>query len=91
MKFNWIISGANNAETKKACIDLEYRLRPKITRFLMDRLDTDDFSNFSCFYFDVDIKNQWVWISEKTPKDYIESIKEEFDREINGSSFFSVA
>ncbi len=57
----------------------------------MDRLDTDDCGNFSCFYFDVDIKNQWVWISEKTPQNYVETLKEEFDREINGSSFFSVA
>nr|WP_299345834.1 hypothetical protein [Allomuricauda sp.] len=91
MKFNWIISGKNNAEKQKACIDLEYRLRPKITRFLMDRLDSECCGNFSCFHFDVDMKNQWVWISPKTPQDYTEKIKADFDREINGSPFFSVA
>ncbi|WP_222984837.1 hypothetical protein [Flagellimonas meishanensis] len=87
VKFNWIISEKNNAKIQQACIDLEYRLRPKITRFLMDRLDAEFDGNFNCFHFDVDMKNRWVWISEKTPLKYIEHIKADFDREINGSYF----
>ncbi|NAY93082.1 hypothetical protein GTQ34_14255 [Muricauda sp. JGD-17] len=51
----------------------------------MDRLDTEFDGNFNCFYFDVDMKNRWVWISEKTPQKYADHIREDFDREINGS------
>ncbi|MEM7485537.1 MAG: hypothetical protein AAF348_10045 [Bacteroidota bacterium] len=91
MKFNWVISGDTNPTVKKVCIDLEYRLRPRITKFLLSRLDSEQLDDFSCFHFDVDIKNQWVWISEKTPNDYIEKIKTDFDNEINGSALFSVA
>ncbi|WP_420601510.1 hypothetical protein [Flagellimonas sp.] len=91
MTFNWIISGDDNPSLKKARIDLEYRLRPRITKFLLSQFDGDHPINFSNFYFDVDIKNQWIWISEKTPYDIIEKIKVDFDREINGSHLFSVA
>ncbi|MEM9077662.1 MAG: hypothetical protein AAGC43_11500 [Bacteroidota bacterium] len=90
MKFNWIIP-VDDTITKKVCIDLEYRLRPRITRFLLSQYDSDHLIDFSKFYFDVDLKNQWIWISEKTPQDYIERIKENFDIEINGSHLFSVA
>lgn len=69
---------------------MEYRLRPKITRFLLSKLDSDCCGDFSCFHFDVDIENQQVRISEKTPKDYIEKIRSDFDREINGSSLFPI-
>lgn len=91
MKFNWLTSGDTNPALKKVCIDIEYQLRPKITKFLLARFDNDAFVDFSSFHFDVDVKNQWVWISEKTPKDFIDRIKEDFDKEINGTSFFSVA
>ncbi len=71
---------------------MEYRLRPKIMKFLLSKLDGDFPGDFSCFHFDVDVKNQWVWISKKTPQNYIEKIKADFDQEINGgSTLFSVA
>lgn len=91
VKFNWVISGDTNPTIKKVCIDLEYRLRPRITKFLLSRLDSECFGDFSSFHFDVDITNQWVWISEKTPQGYIDKIKTDFDNEINGSALFSVA
>ncbi|WP_036379563.1 hypothetical protein [Muricauda sp. MAR_2010_75] len=92
MKFNWVISGENDQAVKKACIDMEYRLRPKITKFLLKKLDGDFSGDFSCFHFDVDMKNHWVWISNKTPQRFIEKIKADFDQEINGgSTLFSVA
>ncbi|WP_435623150.1 hypothetical protein [Flagellimonas sp.] len=90
MKFNWI-NREDDTLTKKVCIDLEYRLRPRITKFLLSKYDSDFLIDFSKFYFDVDLKNQWIWISEKTPLDYTERIKEDFDIEINGSHLFSVA
>ncbi|MEL6304137.1 MAG: hypothetical protein AAGL29_02555 [Bacteroidota bacterium] len=93
MKFNWVISGETDAAVKRACIDLEYRLRPRITKFLMSRLDEECCGNFSCFYFDVDLENKNVSISEKTPKDYIDQIRDDFEIEINGlgTSIFSAA
>ncbi len=90
VKFNWIIP-EEDSSTKKVCIDLEYRLRPRITKFLLGQYDSDFLIDFSKFHFDVDLKNQWIWISEKTPQDYIDRIKEDFDIEINGSHLFSVA
>ncbi|WP_146129885.1 hypothetical protein [Flagellimonas meridianipacifica] len=86
-----MITKQTDSSIKRACIDLEYRLRPRITKFLMSRLEAECCGDFTCFHFDVDIKNQWIWISEKTPQDYIERIKEDFDIEINGSHLFSVA
>ncbi|MDC6366707.1 MULTISPECIES: hypothetical protein [Flavobacteriaceae] len=91
MKFNWLISGDTNPAVKKACIDLEYHLRPKITKFLLSKLDSECCGDFSCFHFDVDMDNQWVSISEKTPKEYIDKLQAEFHQAINGSPFFSVA
>ena len=91
VKFNWLITDNDDASVKKICIDLEYRLRPRITKFLLSQYDSDFLIDFSKFHFDVDLKNQWIWISEKTPQDYIERIKEDFDVEINGSHLFSVA
>jgi len=93
VKFNWVISGETDAAVKRACIDLEYRLRPRITKFLMSRLDAECCGNFSCFYFDVDLENKNVSISEKTPKNYIDQIRDDFEIEINGlrTSIFSAA
>nr|WP_297919086.1 hypothetical protein [uncultured Allomuricauda sp.] len=90
VKFNWI-NREDDTLTKKICIDLEYRLRPRITKFLLSQYDSDYLIDFSQFHFDVDLKNQWIWISEKTPQEYIDYIKEDFDIEINGSHLFSVA
>ncbi|WP_041801249.1 hypothetical protein [Flagellimonas ruestringensis] len=58
-------------------------------RFLLSRLDVD--TDFSCFYFDVDVDKKWVSISDKTPKEYASKILTGFDQVINGSSFSSVA
>lgn len=91
MKFNWILSDHADSSAKRACIDMEYRLRPKITKFLLSKFDGDCCTDFSCFHFDLDMKNQWVWISDKTPADHIEKIRIDFDTEINGHELFSVA
>ncbi|MBO0343505.1 MAG: hypothetical protein VX798_10450 [Bacteroidota bacterium] len=58
-------------------------------RFLLSRLDVD--TDFSMFYFDVDVDKKWVSISEKTPQEYMLKISSDFDQTINGSSFTSVA
>ncbi len=74
---------------QRTCIDLEYNLRPRIMRFLLSRLDVD--ADFSTFHFDVNVDKKWVTISDKTPKAYILKISPDFDHEINGDSFSSVA
>jgi len=91
MHFNWLISGDNTPAIKRACIELEYSLRPKITKFLLKKNDGEFFGDFSSFHFDVDLKRKWVWISEKTPKEFIKKILPDFDIEINGSVVPSVA
>jgi hypothetical protein len=91
VKFNWILSDNPDSSVKRACIDLEYRLRPKITKFLLSKFEGDNPIDFSSFHFDVDMKNQWVWISDKTPANHIEKIQVDFDAEINGLELFSVA
>ncbi|MBO0329118.1 hypothetical protein [[Muricauda] lutisoli] len=58
-------------------------------RFLLSRLDVD--TDFSMFYFDVDVDKKWVSISDKTPQEYMVKISPDFDQTINGSSFSSVA
>jgi len=91
VKFKWILSGNLDASAKRACIDLEYKLRPRITKFLLSKFDGDCCADFSCFHFDVDMDNQWIWISNKTPAEHIKKISADFDAEINGRELFSVA
>ncbi|MGB5819824.1 MAG: hypothetical protein WBG90_10095 [Saonia sp.] len=83
MKFNWIGADALKDDIKKFCIDLEYELRPKITHFLMSRLENECGGDFSCFHFDVNMDTRQVTISDKTPKEYIQKIQSDFEMEIN--------
>jgi len=91
LKFNWLFSGDDNPVIQRACIDFEYKLRPKITKFLLSKLDGDFGGDFSCFYFDVDMDRKWVSISDQTPTELILKIISDFDNTINGSPFTSVA
>ena len=90
MKFNWKSPEKEMSEKlKKACIDFEYELRPKITKFLLERLDTECCGDLTCFYFDVDLNSGWVRIGMETPQEYIDKIQVDFDNEINGNLNFS--
>jgi hypothetical protein len=82
MNFNWITDKSSDKTIQRQCIELEYRLRPKITRFLLTRLEKECRGDFSCFYFDVDLASRTVSISPKTPVKYSRRIAEDFDREI---------
>ena len=68
---------------KRYCIDLEYQLRPKITRFLMARLEKECSGDFSCFQFDVDLVTKNIRISPRTPSRFARMIRRDFEREIN--------
>ena len=83
MKFNWKSVNEVDDKFKKFCIDLEYKLRPKITHFLMARLEKECCGDFSCFHFDVDVENMYVSIVRPTPLKFKRIIAMEFDREIN--------
>ncbi len=85
MKFNWILHKPADEGLKRMCVELEYQLRPKITRFLLSRFDEESVTDFSCFHFEVDTATRHVRLSEKTPLKYRNLIQMEFDREINGS------
>ncbi len=83
MKFNWKTVNEFDDKVQKLCIDLEYKLRPKITHFLMTRLEQECSGDFSCFHFDVDLENFYVSIARPTPLKYKKIIATEFDLEIN--------
>ncbi len=80
--FNWIWEETPDDSLKKFCIELEYRLRPRITRFLMDRLDSELLEDFSSFHFDVDMGRREIRISDKTPVEYASVIACDFMKEI---------
>jgi len=53
-------------------------------------LDVD--TDFSSFYFDVNVDKKWGYISEKTPIQYMHKLLPDFDLVINGGGpFTSVA
>ncbi len=83
MKFNWISTREANDTLKRLCIDLEYQLRPKITRFLMSRLEPECCGDFSCFYFDVDLESGNITLSDQTPPEFLRLIGTDFDLEFN--------
>ena len=80
--FHWIFNGEQEELDKKELIDLEYQLRPRITRFIMDRIGFDCCEDYSCFHFDIDLDRREVRISDKTPEKYTTVLSVEFAREI---------
>ena len=78
MHFNWILNGNQNEADTKLLIDLEYRLRPRITRFLMERLEKECSGDFSSFYFDVDMVSREIRIADKTPPALARKVSREF-------------
>jgi len=82
MQFNWIIGTEADEKLQRFCIELEYQLRPKITKFLISRIDSECCTDFSCFHFDIDLSASRVTVSERTPYHFFKKIKSDFDREI---------
>lgn len=68
MNFNWITETEKSQELEKSYVDIEYALRSKITRYLLERLENECAGDFSSFYFNVDMVQRKVTISEKTPE-----------------------
>lgn len=82
MKFNWIIGQETDEKLHRFCIELEYRLRPRITKFLISRLDLESWADFTCFHFDIDLATKCVTLSDSTPRHYLQQIKSDFESEI---------
>lgn len=87
MKFNWISEQEIDDTLRKSCIELEYRLRPRITRFLMDRLEYECQGDFSSFHFDVDLNLRRLHINSKTPLTLARKIMADFQEEFGAFSF----
>ncbi len=83
VNFNWILSNELDESIRRHCIELEYQLRPKITKFLMARLEKECDGDFSCFHFDVDMISRNITISPLTPVHFSRRIERDFEREIN--------
>lgn len=83
MTFNWILDHEASPDEQRACIEMEYRLRPRLTRFLMRHFERELKGDFSSFYFDVDFITFEIRISDKTPVKYMQQIVSEFSTEMN--------
>ncbi len=82
MKFNWTISFDATDEMKKLCVDMEYLLREKISRFLISNWD-DLADDFDKLIFDIDMVTKEITISEDSPIYLKNIIQEDFHREFN--------
>ncbi len=84
MRFNWIISFDANDEMKKLCLDMEYLLREKISRFLIGNWDhlMDDFNRL---VFDVDMVTKEIKISNQSPVFLKAVIEQDFYKEFNSN------
>ena len=91
MNFNWIISKTADQDQKKRRIELEYALRPRLTKYLLERFENECCGDFSCFYFDVDVHTERVWVNNNTPHEFIEKLSTDFDVVINGGRKLSIA
>jgi len=83
MNFQWNSANHIDEELHKFCVELEYKLRPRITRFLISRLEKETHGDFSKFFFEIDLGLGQITISEKTPRRFRKKIQQEFENEIN--------
>mgnify|MGYP003701005609 CR=1 FL=1 len=85
MQFRWNSANHMDEELYRFCVELEFQLRPIITRFLISHLEKETSGDFSKFHFDVDLNAGMISISDKTPSHLRSKIATAFDREINGN------
>lgn len=93
MKFNWIFTKEADNRQRKRCIDLEYQLRPRIIKFLLEQFDNEDCcdDSFSCFHFDVYVETEMVYMGEDTPDNYLSTMADQFDLLFNRNKKLTVA
>lgn len=83
MNFYWITSTENSQELEKSYVDLEYKLRSRITRFVLDRLENECDGDLSSLHFNVDMVLKKITISDKTPEEFRLKLLPDFDAEIS--------
>ncbi len=83
MKFNWITGSPTSLVNEKSYLELEYRLRHKITKYLMQRLENECEGDFSSFHFNIDMIQKKITIGEETPENYRYVLLKDFDQEIS--------
>ena len=86
MHFNWLTNLPKDKRFSRLSVELEYDLRPRLTRYLMRKFENDICGDFSCFHFDVDVNTQWVRVGAQTPEEFRKVIALDFDAEINGNA-----
>lgn len=93
VKFNWIFSRKATVRQLERCVDLEYQLRPKIMRFLLEHFGNDECSedNFSCFHFDVYVETELVYMNQNTPDEFLTVAENKFDLFFNGDKSLAKA
>jgi len=79
MNLNWILGRNTDQKLERKCVDLEYQLRPKISKYLISKFDFESCNDFSHFHFDVDMVKETISISPKTPAEYIKVIEDDFN------------
>jgi hypothetical protein len=67
---------------KKLCLDMEYLLREKISKFLISNWD-DLMDDFDKLVFDIDMVTKEITISADSPLHLKNIIQEDFYREFN--------
>lgn len=82
MKFNWITGSPTSLTNEKSNLELEYSLRRKITKYLLQRIDNECEGDFSSFHFNVDLVQKKITISDETPENYRAILLTDFEQEI---------
>lgn len=83
MRFRWTADQGISEAGYRFCVDLEYKLRSRITRFFIQHLGADESLDFSRFIFEVDLENSQIRLAPETRELLDPRFCMEFDREIN--------
>ena len=82
MRFNWIVALDTSDEVKKGYLEMEYRLRQRISKFLISNWDhlIDDFDRL---VFDIDLATKEITISNQSPIYLKAVIEQDFYKEFD--------
>ncbi|TKD61810.1 hypothetical protein [Flavobacterium sp. ASW18X] len=84
MKINWIYNPTTREAQEKKRIELEYLIRPKLFRYLLEHFDQDCSGDFSSFSFNVHIESGKIEVAKETPLKYRENNFKNFEAFMNG-------
>ncbi len=64
---------------------MEYRIRPKLFRYLLEHFDQECSGDFSSFSFNVYVASGKIEVAKETPVKYRENSFKNFDAFMNGT------